>query len=347
MLCPPKHANTVRITLSASGAGRWLPSRHSPDMLSGHAHEPEPEQKETMAVLNFDIKSVNLPNNEEGKAVFLTGSIDASTNQTFEKRLSDILSSGTTSVMLVLTNVKYINSTGLGTIVKCVDTFREKGGDIKLVGVPTKVIALFEMLGLLALFETHDTIESAVASFGRKKEAKAAVAPSVKFPLQFKHPVTGMGLNISQPGRFKDPRTGDYFSVDASGTIEFYEMSKVKMAEMKIPAHSDFAAAVAPMATSLCAAAKLPSSVAEAIGRALTRAGTLLNAKAVDANETCNIILVADQDKLQVGIVSYGSALSIRPDDMGLREIAGLVDEAKLQVLPTRGNLLTLVKRAR
>ena len=83
-----------------------------------------------MAVLNFDIKSVNLPNNEEGKAVFLTGSIDASTNQTFEKRLSDILSSGTTSVMLVLTNVKYINSTGLGTIVKCVDTFREKGGDI-------------------------------------------------------------------------------------------------------------------------------------------------------------------------------------------------------------------------
>ena len=64
----------------------------------------------------------------EGKAVFPTGSIDASTNQTFEKRLSDILSSGTTSVMLVLTNVKYINSTGLGTIVKCVDTFREKGG---------------------------------------------------------------------------------------------------------------------------------------------------------------------------------------------------------------------------
>ena len=297
-----------------------------------------------MAVLNFDIKSVNLPNSEEGKAVFLTGSIDASTNQTFEKRLSDILSSGTTSVMLVLTNVKYINSTGLGTIVKCVDTFREKGGDIKLVGVPTKVIALFEMLGLLALFETHDTIESAVVSFGRKKDAKVA-APTVKFPLQFKHPVTGMGLNVSQPGRFKDPRTGDYFSVDAAGTIEFYEMSKVKMAELKLPAHTDFAAAVVPLATSLCATCNLPSTVASAIGRALTRAGTLLNTKAGDANETCNVMLVADQDKLQVGIVSYGSALSVRADDMALREVAGMVDEARHQVLPTRGNLLILVKR--
>ena len=53
------------------------------------------------------------------------------------------------------------------------------GGDVKLVGVPTKVIALFEMLGLLALFETHDTIEAAVASFSKNKAAKAAAAPSV------------------------------------------------------------------------------------------------------------------------------------------------------------------------
>ena len=300
-----------------------------------------------MAVLNFDIKSVNLPSNEEGKAVFLTGSIDASTNQTFEKRLSDILSSGTTSVMLVLTNVKYINSTGLGTIVKCVDTFREKGGDIKLVGVPTKVIALFEMLGLLALFETHDTIESAVASFGKKKDAKAAAAPTVKFPLQLKHPVTGLGLNVSQPGRFKDPRSGDYFSVDPAGTIEFYEMSKVRMAELKIPAHTDFAAAVAPLASSLCNSCKLPSGVAEAMGRALTRAGSLLNSNAADAGETCNVLIVADQDKLQVGIVSYGAALAVRGDDSVMRELSGLVDEAKHQVLPTRGNLLTLVKSAR
>lgn len=298
-----------------------------------------------MAVLNFDIKSVSLPNGEEGKAVFLTGSIDASTNQTFEKRLSDILSSGTTSVMLVLTNVKYINSTGLGTIVKCVDTFREKGGDIKLVGVPTKVIALFEMLGLLALFETHDTIESAVASFGKKKDAKAAAAPAVKFPLQFKHPVTGMGLNVSQPGRFKDPRTGDYFSVDPAGTIEFYEMTKVRMAELKLPAHIDFTAAVAPLAQGLCAQCKLPGSIADAVTGAIARAGKLINAKASDANETCNILLVADQEKLQIGIVSYGGALSVRGDDPAVREIGAMVDEVKHQVLPTRGNLLTLVKK--
>ncbi|MBA2479529.1 MAG: STAS domain-containing protein [Planctomycetes bacterium] len=300
-----------------------------------------------MAVLNFDIKTVSLPSGEEAKAVFLTGSIDASTNQTFEGRLTDILSAGTRSCMLVLTNVKYINSTGLGTIVKCVDTFREKGGDIKLVGVPTKVIALFEMLGLLALFETHDTIEAAVSSFGKAKKDKAAAAPTVKFPLQFKHPVTGMGLNVSQPGRFKDPRSGDYFSVDQNGTIEFYEMSKVKMIEVKLPCDLEFSSSLSALATSLASHCELPSNVTTSIQRSIDEASSLLHKYATGANETCNIMLVADSEKLQIGIVNYGNALNIKSDDPSLKALQNSMDEVKHQVLPTRGYLLTMTKRAR
>lgn len=297
-----------------------------------------------MAVLNFDIKTVSLPSGEDAKAVFLTGSIDASTNQTFEGRLTDILTSGTHNVMLVLTNVKYINSTGLGTIVKCVDNFRDKGGDVKLVGVPTKVIALFEMLGLLALFETHDTIEAAVASFA-KKASKAAAAPAVKFPIQFKHPVTGMGLNVSQPGRFKDPRSGDYFSVDANGTIEFYEMSKVKMVEAKLPCDLDFAAGVCALAAGMAKKLQMSQAVAEQVQQGLTQACAMVNSRATDANETCNVLIVGDQDKVQVGFVGHGNALNFRPDDAGLKSIQGCMDEVKHQVLPTRGYLLTMTKR--
>lgn len=299
-----------------------------------------------MAVLNFDIKTVTLPSGEESKAVFLTGSIDASTNQTFEGRLTDILNSGTHNVMLVLTNVKYINSTGLGTIVKCVDNFREKNGDIKLVGVPTKVIALFEMLGLLALFETHETIEAAVASFG-KKTAKAAAAPTAKFPIQFKHPITGMGLNVSQLGRFKDPRSGDYFSIDQNGTIEFYEMSKVKMIEAKLPCDMDFAAGISSLATALAVRLKLPADMTSRVQKGVNDASELIRGNAKDANETCNVLLVGDQDKLQIGIVGYGNALNLKPGDPGLKALESNMDEVKHTVLPTRGYLLTMTKRVK
>ena len=299
-----------------------------------------------MAVLNFDIKTVTLPSGEETKAVFLTGSIDASTNQTFEGRLTDILNSGTHNVMLVLTNVKYINSTGLGTIVKCVDNFREKNGDIKLVGVPTKVIALFEMLGLLALFETHETIEAAVASFG-KKAAKATAAPIAKFPIQFKHPITGMGLNVSQPGRFKDPRSGDYFSIDQNGTIEFYEMSKVKMIEAKLPCDMEFAAGISALAASLAARLKLPADMTSRVQKGVNDASEMIRGNAKDANETCNVLLVGDQEKLQIGIVGYGNALNLKPGDPGLKALESSMDEVKHTVLPTRGFLLTMTKRVK
>jgi anti-anti-sigma factor len=291
-----------------------------------------------MAVLNFDIKNVTLPNAEDAKAVFLTGSIDASTNQTFEGRLTDILSAGTRNCMLVLTNVKYINSTGLGTIVKCVDTFRESGGDIKLVGVPTKVIALFE---------THDTIEAAVASYGKATKDAAKAAPTVKFPLQFKHPVTGMGLNVSQPGRFKDPRSGDYFSVDQNGTIEFYEMSKVKMVEVKLPCDLEFAASLTSLATSLATHVKLPANVTASIQRSIDEASSLVHKYASGANETCNVLHVADTDKLQIGIVNHGNALNVKHDDPALKALSLSMDEVKHQALPTRGFLLTMTKRAR
>jgi anti-anti-sigma factor len=296
-----------------------------------------------MAVLNFDIKTVALPSGEDAKAVFLTGSIDASTNQTFEGRLTDILSGGTRHVLLVLTNVKYINSTGLGTIVKCVDQFREKGGDIKLVGVPTKVIALFEMLGLLQLFETHDTIEAAVASVGAAKPA-AAAAPAVKFPLQFKHPATGMGLNVAQPGRYRDPRSGDYFSVDANGTIEFYEMSKVKVVEARLPCDLDFTDALAGMASNLAERVKLPGAVSGAAQRAIEEAGAAIRALASEA-DTLQVLIVADPERIQIGLVSTGSALAFPANAPVLSSLKGICDEVKHQPLP-KGHLLTLAKKA-
>ncbi len=300
-----------------------------------------------MAVLNFDIKTVKLPSGEEAKAVFLTGSIDATTNQTFEGRLSDILNAGTRNAMLVLTNVKYINSTGLGTIVKCVDSFREKGGDIKLVGVPAKVIALFEMLGLLALFETHETIEAAVASFGKAKAAESKAAPAVKFPLQFKHPTTGMGLNASQPGRFKDPRSGDYFNVGTDGTIEFYEMSKVRMAELKVHCDLDFTPALTALADSLAAACRLPAAAAAAAAKAITQASTLVRSHAGQGAETVNVILVGDPDKISIGFVAHGSALNLGKDDPGLKALEAVADEVKHLPLPSRGWLLSVTKRAK
>jgi anti-sigma regulatory factor (Ser/Thr protein kinase) len=154
-----------------------------------------------------------------------------------------------------------------------------------------------------------------------------------------------MGLNVSQPGRFKDPRSGDYFSVDAAGTIEFYEMSKVKMVETKVPCDIDFATSLATLARSLADSCKLPGVVSDAVQRALDEACAAVRRHAGDGSETCTVLMVGDQDKFALGLVGYGNALNFTPDEPALASIQGVMDEVKHQVLPTRGFLLTMVKR--
>lgn len=300
-----------------------------------------------MAVLNFDIQPVDLPGGEKAKTVSLSGSIDASTNQVFESQLTNILADGTNKVLLVLTSVKYINSTGLGTIVKCVDHFREKKGDIKLVGTPTKVIALFEMLGLLALFETFPDLESAIASFGGSAAAaaQAEAAPKVQFPLQFKHPRSGLGLSVNAAGRYRDPRSGDYFSVTAAGEIEFYEMKRIRIAEMKLPCDAAFDSCLSAAAQTVAKTVGLPDKVAEAMDQAITNAWILVAKNAKDSGETSTVLIVGDEDRLQVGILNYDNGLNIGPTDPFLNTMRQCVDEVKHLALPTRGHLLVLIKK--
>jgi len=55
--------------------------------------------------------------------------------------------------------------------------------------------------------------------------------------------------------------------------------------------------------------------------------------------------MVAEKDKIQIGIVSYGQALNIQNNEPALQVIRQSMDDVKHVVLPTRGYLLAMVKR--
>lgn len=119
-----------------------------------------------MAELLFQSKQEKLA---DGSLIIITkilGAIDGTTVRQFEDKLIGFFNQGVKNLILIFSDVKYINSTGMGLLVKLADKFQEGGGDIKLVGVPEKVIALFDMLGLLSLFKIYDTEEDAIESIG-------------------------------------------------------------------------------------------------------------------------------------------------------------------------------------
>jgi anti-sigma B factor antagonist len=67
-------------------------------------------------------------------------------------------------VVLQLDQVEFVDSSGLGAMMRLVQAARSKGGDLKLTGVPAKVYKVLKLTNLLAQFEVYDSIEEAITA---------------------------------------------------------------------------------------------------------------------------------------------------------------------------------------
>lgn len=72
---------------------------------------------------------------------------------------------GKTKLLLNLAEVPYVDSAGLGEIVRCYTTVSRKGGRLKLINLTRKIQDLLSITKLLTVFETFDTEEEGVKSF--------------------------------------------------------------------------------------------------------------------------------------------------------------------------------------
>jgi len=77
-------------------------------------------------------------------------------------RLAD---AGKSKILLNLADVPYVDSAGLGEIVRCYTTVRRKDGKLKLINLTKKIQDLLSITKLLTVFETYDSEADAVKSF--------------------------------------------------------------------------------------------------------------------------------------------------------------------------------------
>jgi anti-sigma B factor antagonist len=72
---------------------------------------------------------------------------------------------GKTKLLLNLADVPYVDSAGLGEIVRCYTTVSRKGGKLKLINLTKKIQDLLSITKLLTVFETFESEEEGVRSF--------------------------------------------------------------------------------------------------------------------------------------------------------------------------------------
>jgi len=100
--------------------------------------------------------------------VDVVGKLTISESRTQLRDLIHVLSgTGHKRFLLNLAGVDYVDSDGMGELVRCYSTVRQRGGEMKLVQVNKRVADLLQITRLNTLFEIHSEEQIALHSFQR------------------------------------------------------------------------------------------------------------------------------------------------------------------------------------
>jgi anti-sigma B factor antagonist len=86
-------------------------------------------------------------------------------DELLREKINQLVENGTEKIVLNLAEVPYVDSAGLGEIVRCYTTVSRKNGKLKLLHLTKRIHDLLSITKLLTVFETYDTEEEAVKSF--------------------------------------------------------------------------------------------------------------------------------------------------------------------------------------
>jgi anti-anti-sigma factor len=89
------------------------------------------------------------------------GRWDSASGRAFEQTLARQLDAGFVRLVVDLTSVTYISSTGLKTLLTMMRKAGEKGGKLVLAGLSGRVREVFEMAGFDTIFAIMPTVEAA------------------------------------------------------------------------------------------------------------------------------------------------------------------------------------------
>jgi anti-sigma B factor antagonist len=81
--------------------------------------------------------------------------------------VASIVFQGDKKIVLNLAGVPYMDSGGLGELVRCFMVARKAEGTVKLVNLTSKITDLLSITKLLNVFDTYDTEAEAMASFAK------------------------------------------------------------------------------------------------------------------------------------------------------------------------------------
>ena|SRR5947209_1999592 len=112
------------------------------------------------------MKATSRTNDDGVEIIKLDGKITiGSGDQQLREVIGNALTAGHTKVLLDMSGVTTIDSSGIGELVGSYTTVANRGGKLKLLHLPAKLNELLHVTQLITVFEVYENEAEALASF--------------------------------------------------------------------------------------------------------------------------------------------------------------------------------------
>ena len=88
-------------------------------------------------------------------------------DELLKDKVNSVVNQGHRKMVLNLADVPYLDSAGLGEVVRAYTTMSRQGGHLKLLNLTKRITDLLVITKLITVFETFDSESEAVKSFSK------------------------------------------------------------------------------------------------------------------------------------------------------------------------------------
>ena len=109
--------------------------------------------------MNLDLETSTQGNTS---VITLRGEIDVYTAPRLRQALIDLVSQGSTDIVVDMDKVDFLDSTGLGVLVGGLKKVRAHDGSLQLICTQDRLLKIFRITGLTKVFDIHPDVASAI-----------------------------------------------------------------------------------------------------------------------------------------------------------------------------------------
>ncbi len=305
-----------------------------------------------MATLQIQEEVKLTPGGKRFSMLKVIGGIDATTYQKFEKKMMGMTSNGVKTHVLDMSECIYINSTGMGLMVRIFDEVKTENGIVYLVSISEEAKHTMEILGLMEFFTCFNTLKECLMNIDQPAGSASAVSTRTAalnnmYPKKIKCNVCRSILTIRAPGKYKCPSCTVYLSAEENGRVKLVKPMKSDLISFSIPTAFEWGSLLNQSIVTMANKFDISPKNIAAIEPALDEMWSHICKGRNVESETCEIVFIGSIRGVIMGMILYGRPVVDKNTLEGsilVKALEKYSDDLQIRSLAENGQVIRLAK---